>query len=123
MLKSVKVRVLSVLHMEYKNRTFKLFGETWKIVYKKGISLPGDTETVGMHHFGITSGAEHTIYVNLLNSRGKPATKETIESTLRHELVHAIFGSGQYLSCSDDEPLVEWTGKCIGELIRQNVFP
>lgn len=107
--------------MEYKNRSFKLFGETWKIKFQKGIVLPGDDKD--MFHFGITSGGDHTILINLLDSKGNNADKETIDNTLRHELVHVIFGSGQYLRASDDEPLVEWTARCIGELMRQKLLP
>ena len=33
-----------------------------------------------------------------------------------------IFLSGQYLSCYDDEPLVEWTAKALGQLTKSNLI-
>lgn len=41
---------------------------------------------------------------------------------LCHELVHAILNTGSYLKSSSDEPLVEFLGRGIAELIRQNVL-
>ena len=43
--------------------------------------------------------------------------------TLLHEITHSIFGEGQYLQASSDEPLVEWTAKCFYQILfKQNQF-
>lgn len=42
--------------------------------------------------------------------------------TLLHELFHAILKEGQYLSCADDEPLVEWLARSINEAIKKKII-
>ena len=42
--------------------------------------------------------------------------------TLCHELIHAILNTGNYYKSSNDEPMVEFLGRGIAELIRQNVL-
>lgn len=103
----------------YKDRKFKLFGETWSIKYVSGIK----PDEEGDYVFGRTESAVHTIYINTLSRDNKHNnTEETLTLTLLHELVHAIFGSGQYNNSTMDEPLVEWTARCIHSLRKQNII-
>lgn len=39
-----------------------------------------------------------------------------------HEIVHSIFQTGQYMSCDNDEPLVEWTARCLKALKQQHII-
>ena len=36
--------------------------------------------------------------------------------------MHAIFDAGDYHSCNDDEPLVEWCARCIYHLKKQGII-
>ena len=52
----------------------------------------------------------------------KVDNKEMIK-TLLHEINHAILNSGQYLSSSRDEPLVEWMSRCYYSILfNQKIF-
>lgn len=107
--------------MEFKNRTFKFFGETWSIKFVDQASLT-EGQVEGAFNCGVIIPAKRTIEISTKWPSGKAIEKETIENTVRHELVHMIFLNGQYLNCYDDEPLVEWTAKAIGQLIKSNLI-
>lgn len=107
--------------MEFKNRTFKFFGETWSIKFVDQASLiEGQAE--GTFNGGIIIPTKRTIEISTKWPNGKAIEEATIKNTIRHELVHMIFLSGQYLGCYDDEPLVEWTAKALGQLIKSNLI-
>ena len=107
--------------MEFKNKTFKFFGETWSIKFVDQAPLTEGQEE-GAFNNGVICPTKRTIWISTKWPNGKAIDKETIENTIRHELVHMIFLSGQYLSCYDDEPLVEWTAKALGQLIKSNLI-
>ena len=107
--------------MEFKNRTFKFFGETWSIKFVDQAPLV-DSQGEGAFNGGVISPTERTIWISTKWPNGKSIEKETISNTIRHELVHMIFLSGQYIDCYDNEPLVEWTAKAIGQLIKSNLI-
>lgn len=107
--------------MEFKNRTFKFFGETWSIKFVDHASLT-EGQVEGAFNGGVIIPTKRTIEISTKWPNGKAIEKETIENTVRHELVHMIFLNGQYLNCYDDEPLVEWTAKAIGQLIKSNLI-
>ena len=48
--------------------------------------------------------------------------KDEIELTVLHGIVHSIFQTGQYMSCDNDEPLVEWTARCLKALKEQHII-
>lgn len=107
--------------MEFKNRTFKFFGQAWSIKFVDHAPIiEGQKE--GDFNSGVITPTKRTIWISTKWPNGKAIDKETIENTVRHELVHMIFLNGQYLNCYDDEPLVEWTAKAIGQLIKSNLI-
>ena len=107
--------------MEFKNRTFKFFGESWSIKFVDQAPLV-EGQGEGAFNGGTIVPTKRTIYISTKWPNGKAIDKETIENTIRHELVHMIFLNGQYINCYDDEPLVEWTAKAIGQLIKSNLI-
>ena len=104
--------------MEFKNRTFKFFGETWYIKFVDQAPLTEGQEE-GAFNNGVISP---TIFISTKWPNGKAIEEATIKNTIRHELVHMIFLSGQYFNCYDDEPLVEWTAKALGQLTKSNLI-
>lgn len=107
--------------MEFKNRTFKFFGQVWSIKFVDQALITEGQEN-GAFNNGVIEPTKRTIYISTKWPNGKAIDKETVENTVRHELVHMIFLNGQYLNCYDDEPLVEWTAKAIGQLIKSNLI-
>jgi hypothetical protein len=107
--------------MEFKNRTFKFFGQVWSIKFVDHAPMT-EGQVEGAFNNGVIIPTERTIWISTKWPNGKAIDKETIENTVRHELVHMIFLNGQYLNCYDDEPLVEWTAKAIGQLIKSNLI-
>lgn len=107
--------------MEFKNRTFKFFGQSWSIKFVDHAPVLED-QADDAFNGGVIMPLKRTIYISTKWPDGKPINKESIENSLRHELIHLIFLNGQYLSCYDDEPLVEWTAKSLGILLNQHVI-
>ena len=107
--------------MEFKNKTFKFFGETWYIKYVDHAPLLED-QADNAFNGGVIMPLKRTIYISTKWPNGKPINKESIENSLRHELAHLIFLNGQYFNCYNDEPLVEWTAKSLGILLNQHVI-
>lgn len=107
--------------MEFKNRTFKFFGQVWSIKFVDQAPITEGQENRAFNN-GVIEPTKRTIYISTKWPNGKAIDKETVENTVRHELVHMIFLNGQYLNCYDDEPLVEWTAKAIGQLIKSNLI-
>lgn len=107
--------------MEFKNRTFKFFDEVWSIKFVDHAPLMED-QNEDAFNAGLIYPTKRTIYISTKWPDGKPIRKETIENALRHELMHLIFLSGQYFNSYNDEPLVEWSAKALGILIKQHLF-
>lgn len=102
------------------NKKFKIFGSTWTIKIVDAIEEEVDED--GKHYYaGMTYNATKVIEV-ARNVYGTKIDKDEMFKTLCHELVHAILDAGSYLKSSSDEPLVEFLGRGIAELIRQNVL-
>lgn len=104
--------------MEFKNRTFKFFNETYSIRYVDHI----DSEEDGTYSFGCTDLVNKVITIALKGSDGKQYSSAHLEQILRHELVHVILAEGQYLEESLNESLVEWIAKCIGILKEKGLI-
>ena len=105
---------------EYKVKTFNLFGEVWKAVPVKGMireTIDGEEHT----YCGMTYHGKNKIEYCVCDDKGKPFTKDTIRTTLFHELMHAIFSSGQYWNANDNENLVEWCAKCLNEIFKKRI--
>lgn len=106
---------------EWKDFEFNLFGTDWYVHFtnetitdktRKGSDEQG-------FYFGINYADRRVIEVALLNVDGNPLCDSEICNTLVHEIVHAIYSTGCYENTNNDEPLVEWTAKCIISLIKQ----
>ena len=109
--------------MEIKDKTFRIFDEIWKIKFVEGLKYPNDdADSDTRYTFGITDSVKHIIKINTINEEGKPHTKEVLQHTLAHELVHAFLDSGQYIQSSQDEPMVEWLGRCVISIIKQKIL-
>lgn len=100
------------------NRKFKIFGSTWTIKIVDTIEKKED----GIYYCsGMTYNATKIIEV-ARNVYGAKITEDEMFKTLCHELIHAILNTGSYYKSSSDEPMVEFLGRGIAELIKQNVL-
>lgn len=106
---------------EYKVKTFNLFGETWKAVPVKGWIRCKEEDGKEHTYIGMTYHHKQKIEYCICDDDGKPYSKDIIRTTLLHELMHAIFGSGQYWNANDNENLVEWCAKCLNEIFKKGV--
>ncbi len=95
-----------------------IFGTRYRIKYVDNISSSED----GPFCYGETDRLNKTITIATKDREGKSLSPEEIEVTFYHELMHVIFGEGQYLSCNDDEPLVEWCAKCLRSFKKQGIL-
>ena len=105
---------------EYKVKTFNLFGEVWKAIPVKGLikeTVNGEERA----YCGMTYHSQRKVEYCICDDGGKPFTKDTIRITLFHELMHAMFGCGQYWDENDNEKLVEWCAKCLNEIFKKGI--
>jgi Zn-dependent peptidase ImmA (M78 family) len=93
-----------------------LFGTSYSISKVQSIE-----DENGSPLYGITNYIEHTIEI-ATKINGRKVSKEEQKITLLHELFHAFLKEGQYLSCSSDEPLVEWLARCTNKAIEQKIL-
>ena len=107
--------------MEFKDRKFNFFGDVWSIKYVDHAPLIEGQEE-GTFNGGVLSPLKRTIYISTKWPDGKPISEETVKNSLRHELAHLIFLSGQYLNCYEDEPLVEWVTKSLGVFLKSHLI-
>ena len=110
------------------NKKFNIFGSTWTIKIvdtlvdeKNDAAKDGDYDDVEGSYAGITNCAEGTIKI-VRELNGVEVTNEFMFNTLCHELTHAILDTGSYNKETYDEQLVEFIGRGIAELVRQNVL-
>ena len=102
------------------NKKFRIYGTTWTIKIVDAIE-PEDDENGKHYYSGMTYNATNVIEI-ARNVYGCKIPKDEMFKVLCHELVHAILNTGAYLSSSGDEPMVEFLGRGIAELVRQNVL-
>ena len=95
---------------------FNIFGTEFTVQYVTEL-----TNKNGDYIFGECDGINKTIQVNINNKQGKRLKPEEIELSFYHEVMHAIFGEGQY-DVTNDEAFVEWSAKCIRSLKQQKVL-
>ena len=110
------------------NKKFNIFGSTWTIKIVDAIvdekdyaAKDGDYDNMKGSYVGSTSCAEGTIRI-ARELNGIKVTNEFMFNTLCHELTHAILDTGGYNKETCDEQLVEFLGRGIAELVRQNVI-
>lgn len=104
--------------MEFKNRKFKIFDSTWNIKFEDKYFKADEGGTL----LGEADPNTRTIRISLRDINGNPYKEDNIRVTVLHELFHAIFLEGQYLNEYNDEPIVEWSAKCINSLLNQHVI-
>lgn len=110
------------------NKKFNIFGSTWTILIvdslvdiKDDAAKDGEYDGMEGEYAGITSCAEGTIKI-ARELNGIKVTNEFMFNTLCHELTHAILDTGGYNKETYDEQLVEFLGRGIAELVRQNIL-
>lgn len=100
-----------------KTKSYNLFGTIWEIHFVDQV-LNEKKDWV----WGETIFSERRINISTKNTNGDKIPKNEIDLTILHEIVHTIFQSGQYSVCNNDEPLVEWTARCIKTLKDQHII-
>ena len=100
-----------------KEKSYNLFGSTWIIQFVDEVVDENDKWL-----FGETESPSRVITISTKKPDGSKLSKDEIELTVLHEIVHSIFQTGQYMSCDNDEPLVEWTARCLKALKEQHII-
>ena len=101
-----------------KDRRFNIFGTKYSLCYMDSINADDPDKFT----WGDTDGRIHKIQVATKDINGKPINDDELDITLLHELFHAILSEGQYRSCNEDEPLVEWLARCVHSLKKQGII-
>lgn len=97
-------------------KNLNLFGTTYSISKVDTIK-----EEDGNYLYGRANYRDHKIEVaNKVDK--KRVTNREQRITLLHKLFHVILKEGQYISCSNDEPLVEWLARCTNAALEQGVI-
>ena len=102
--------------MEIKNSKVNLFGTVINIKIKDIVFTEDGKEIYGVYKYD-----SNTIEVARYKNGIKLKDSE-IKITILHELLHAVFSTGQYHHSSDDEPLVEWTARCLYKLVEKKII-
>lgn len=98
--------------------SLSIFGTRYRIKYVDTVEV----EDGQPYRFGQTDTIKKIIEVATKDYDGRDLTSDEIEVSFFHELMHAVFFEGQYLSQNEDEPLVEWCAKCFRSLRKQGVI-
>ena len=101
---------------------FDLFGTTWYVKFASDIKRFNQCPQDGQFYYGYTDAVHNIVYIELADSNGNALDDKVVTVTVFHELVHCILGTGAYENSNSDEPLVEWTGRCIYSMLKQGVF-
>lgn len=101
---------------------FDLFGTTWYVKFVSDIKRFNQCPQDGQFYYGYTDAIHNVVYIELMDSNGNALDDKVVTVTLFHELTHCILGTGAYENPNSDEPLVEWTGRCIYSMLKQGVF-
>lgn len=105
------------------NKKFNIFGDVWTIYFKEQVYNDDTPDGKPQWVYGIAiSNAGKNIYISLKDMNGTPLSEKEILNTIVHECVHAILISGQYLSATQDEPMVEFLAKGILSLLKSKTF-
>lgn len=106
--------------MKFKDTKIKIFDEEYQLKYVDEVNYENMNEST--FYWGITNSTTKEIQVATKDINGNQLKDSQIKNTLYHELLHAIFSEGCYLASNNDEPLVEWTAKCLTSLNKQGVI-
>lgn len=97
--------------MEYRDKIIDIFGSKWQIKFVDKIEVEDDSDVDGL-----------TDSTNRIISVSTSQSKNEVNITLFHELIHAMLNTGQYLNTSKDEPMVEFLARSFNSLIEQGVI-
>ena len=95
-----------------------LFGTKWRVKFVDHIIKDDNGDTF----WGRTNHSKGLIEVGTVDSDGRKLSNEELRLTLLHEIMHAVFGTGQYWSMNDDEPLVEWCARCLNSIYKSKIL-
>ncbi len=102
--------------MEIKDNKVNLFGTTINIKIQDIVISEDNKEIYGLYEYS-SKTIKVARYIN-----GIKLKDSEIKITILHELIHAIFSIGQYHHSSSDEPLVEWTARCLYKLVEKKII-
>ena len=85
-----------------KEKGYNLFGSTWGIQFADEV-VGGNDRWL----FEETGSTSRVITISTKKPDGSELSKDEIELTVLHGIVHSIFQTGQYMGCDNDEPLVK----------------
>ena len=94
------------------NIKFKVFESPWTIKFQERVTTETEDGRI-VWAFGIAKPAERKIFISTKTDEGVAIPASELKLTALHELMHAVFVTGQYLQANSDEPLVEWLARCI----------
>ena len=106
-----------------KEKSYNLFGSTWRIWFVDEVVGENDRWL-----FGETESPSRVITISTKKPDGSKLSKDEIEPgasvEVKIKLSLDAFGyySVQYMSCDNDEPLVEWTARCLKALKEQHII-
>ena len=72
--------------------------------------------------YGSCNSQEYSIVVTEKTTKGTEIPDDEKRRLVLHEIIHAIFNEGCYFQSSDDEPLVQWTARCLDSIIFKQDF-
>lgn len=101
-----------------KTKDFEIFGTKYTLGYVEEIDDKASKGTT----VGLCDSTNSKVWVATKLPNGDSISEEEQEKNKIHGLIHAILNEGQYLDCSDDEPLVEWLARCIYSLKKQEII-
>lgn len=104
--------------IEFKNKKFNLFGTEWQIRFEDVVLDPNDKHEI----YGCTYRGGINVITLARTVDGNKVSNKELKITMLHEIMHAIFTTGQYFSSNDDEPLVEWCARCLNQLIEKKII-
>jgi hypothetical protein len=101
--------------MNTKNFKFNLMGDEWQVEF---VDVLEDTDNKDELIYGRCFFDSQTIMIAKKSANGKEFSNRVLQRTLLHEMTHAIFGEGCYTASNNDEPLVEWTARCLQDILK-----
>lgn len=102
---------------EFKNKKIKIFDTTYKIIFKDKVFNDEDRWV-----YGCCCQCKKEILISLKCYDDSPLYVNEIETTIMHEIIHAILDECCYVEISSNEPAVEWLAKCLIQLKKQKIF-
>ena len=98
-------------------KKYKLLLNTIVVEFYKEVTNDDNSWIFGETEF---NASVFTIRISTFDQDGHPLPEDVIETTLRHELFHAILKS-LYISDGDNETVVEWLANATQMLNKQGL--